>query len=347
MRAFGQFIIYLFIILNASRVFFSKHIKKDSLVILAPLSLILSVANIFAYGIHGITLQLFILSCLSVIINIHAILRYSEKLFIDRFSIVMKGACILIDIFCLISYIFLLVNNPIEINKKSLNVVETKVYYEGSFRNGFTEAEVFSKKSVYLTEYKKRGMVDKPKNVIVFVPDKRGDSFSYKPFLQLLSNKGFMVVSCDFYTDDAEWPVQHNEKIWRSYELIQKSLKNGSPYSDNIQKYEYNISVECNALITILDERYGKECRYFFITDGIADRPVTKFINSELVTEKVSGSFALDSIPEYATPGYGCIEMTNPFIARKLDVKKDKTAFIPKYLAKKASEKIYEAWSAQ
>ena len=345
MRAFGQIIIYLFIIINASRVFFSKHIKKDSLVILAPVSLILAVSNIFAYGLHGITIQLFLIACLSVITNVHSLLRYSEKLFIDRFSIIMKSSCVLIILFSIISSIFLLANNPAEVDKKSLNVDIKTAYYEGSFRNGFEPAQVFSKKAVYFTEYKKQGLSDSPKNVVVFVSDKRGDSMNYKPFLQILANTGFTVCTFDFYTDDLDWGVQHNERIWRSYELIQKSLKDKDPYAADRKKYEYNITIECNGLIPLLEERYGKDCKYYFIADGIAVKPVKEFVASN--PEKTTGVFCLDSISEYAGAGFGNIEMTNPFISRKMDIKKDKTAFIPKYLAKKASEAIYSAWSTK
>lgn len=341
MRAFGQIIIYLFIILNASRVFFSKHIKKDSMVILAPLSCVLAFLNILAYGLHGISIQLFAIASLSVVINIHALLRYSEKLFIDRFSLVMKGFCAVIILFSIISGIFLLANSPVEVKRKSLKIKVTNSYYEGSFRNGFTSAEIFSKKTAYFTEYRKTTIGNNPRNVIVFVADKRGDSPAYKPYLELLANNGFIVCTCDFYTDDSEWGILNNDRIRRSFELTQKSLKE-DPYKDNRTKYEYNVTNECKALLPILEEHYGQNCTYFFVADGIASKPVKEFVAS--LGEKVCGSFYLDTIPEFTTTGYGCIDMTNPFIAHKLDVKKDKTAFIPKYLAKKTTEAIYEAW---
>ena len=56
--------------------------------------------------------------------------------------------------------------------------------------------------------YKSNLVLDNPKNVVVFVSDKRGDSAAYKPYLQLLAANGYTVCTFDFYTEDCQWDYE-------------------------------------------------------------------------------------------------------------------------------------------
>lgn len=344
MDNFVQVILYLFIILNCGRVFLTKIIKNDSLVILAPITVLLSFLNIISLGLNPLSFQLFIISVLCLIINVHALLRYSEKLFIDKFSFVMKIMSSIILVLSFISLISFGINCPSKVNKDDLNIKITKRFYKGNFKDGFEEADDFSLKNVYFTEYKRPRAVDNPLNVVVFIADKRGDSKAYEPYLQYLADYGTIVCAFDFYMNDYSWDVKNTDRVRRSFELINKSLDTfGNPYLDDINKYDENIQNECKAIVDILGNLYGKQCKFFFISDVIGNISVMSFANNN--PNKVTGYFTLNSIEEYKTPGYGCVEMTNPYLAKKLNVKPDKSGFIPKYMALKSSEKIFEVWS--
>ena len=56
--------------------------------------------------------------------------------------------------------------------------------------------------------------------------------------------------------------------------------------------------------------------------------------------KNVIGTFALDSVPEFKTPGYGCVEQTDPFLAYILGAKKDTELTAPKLLALKTKHEI-------
>lgn len=345
MRFYAELVIYCILIINTARVFLNKSVKHDSLVILAPMAIILAVVNCFAYGISLFEMQLVLLSIVVFLLNIPSFIRNRNKLFIDYYSIPMKISCGIASFLILLSLVFCFINREVTIDIKKSNISERSIAYEGSFRNGFMEPEIFSQRTAFFHEYKSNLIIDSSKNVVVFVSDKRGDSAAYKPYLQLLAANGYTVCTFDFYTDDCNWNYQSKSyKTTRSYHLTNESLNKPDVFSKNLDGYKYNVYVECNGMLPLLQEIYGKDCKYFFISDGFSSESVRRLVaeNPELST----GSFYLDSIPEYKTTGYGCVEMTNPLVAKKLGEKRDKHGFITKYLVLKTSNAIRDAWSS-
>lgn len=344
MKFYAELVIYCILIINTARVFLNKSVKHDSLVILAPIAIILAVANCFANGISMFEIQLVLLAILVFCLNIPAFIRNRNKLFIDYYSIPMKISCGIASFLILLSFIFCSINREVTVNVKKSNISERSIAYEGSFKNGFTEPEIFSHRTAFFHEYKSNLIIDSSKNVVVFISDKRGDSAAYKPYLQLLAANGYTVCTFDFYTNDLNWNYQSKfYKATRSYHLCNESLNKPEEFSKNLAGYKYNVYVECKGMIPLLQEIYGKDCKFFFVSDGFSSEIVKKFVaeNPELST----GSFYLDSIPEYKTTGYGCVEMTNPLVAKKLGEKRDKHGFITKYLVLKTSNAIRNAWS--
>lgn len=344
MEFYSELVIYCILIINTTRVFLNKSVKQDSLVILAPLALVLSVMNCFAHGLSLIAMQLIALSFLIVCLNIPAFIRNRSKLFIDYYSITMKISCGISLFLILMSLVFCFINRDVTLSNKKNNITERSLVYEGSFRNGFSEPQIFSKRTAYFYEYKSNVVVDSSKNVVVFVSDKRGDSAAYKPYLQLLAAKGYTVCTFDFYTEDTNWGYTSDfYKTTRSYHLTHESLNSPEKFQENLSSYKYNVYLECNAMVPLLQSIYGSDCKYFFVSDGFASDSVRKFLLEK--PELSTGSFFLETIPEFTNSGYGCVEMTNPLIAKKLGEKRDKLGFITKYLVLKTSNAIREAWS--
>ncbi|MCQ2589451.1 MAG: hypothetical protein MJ179_03410 [Treponema sp.] len=344
MKFYSELVIYCILIINTARVFLNKSVKQDSLVILAPVAFILSITQFVAYG-HSIkALQLLGLSILIVFLNVPAFIRNRSKLFIDYYSIPMKISCGISLFLILLSLGFNIANREVTVSSEKLNISEKKIYYEGSFRNGFTEPEIFSERTAYFYEYKSNLVLDSNKNVVVFVSDKRGDSAAYKPYLQLLAANGYTVCTFDFYTEDCNWNYEtYSVKMTRPYHLAKESVNNPEIYRKNEPAYKYNVYMECNAMLPMLLSIYGKDCKFFFVADGMADDGVRKLTQEH--PQYMSGTFYLDSIPEYKTAGYGCVEMTNPYLAKRLGEKRDKDGFITKYLVLKTSNAIRDAWS--
>lgn len=336
----GELLIIVLLFFVCLRVFIIRNIKKDSLVILSPLCLILSLLLIFSSGISLRVLILIGIAIYVFIINIHSLLRYSGNLFYDSYSIFMKTGCAIGIIATLVFGIFSIINRPVELNNKDLEIVEISKIYQGNCRTGFFAPTAFGKRNAYYREYKSNMILTKPRNVVVFFPDKRGDFRAYKPYLQLLAQAGYTVCTCDFYADDIEWPVKYQYQFCRSYLFGKKTPEQ---IKNEQSKYTYNYYKECQSMIKILNENYGFGCKYFLVTDGIGKEAIKKYADDN--ANFINGYFFLDSVSEYDTPGYGCLDMTDPIAAKKFGKKRDKDGFYTRHIVKKTSQEIIDAWS--
>ena len=90
MKFYGELFTFILLFITNFRVFFVKQVKKDPLVSLAPISFFVSILQIVAWGFDLFTALAFIISFLVLISNFHAIFRYSENLYIDHYSPLMK-----------------------------------------------------------------------------------------------------------------------------------------------------------------------------------------------------------------------------------------------------------------
>lgn len=344
MRFYAELVIYIILIINICRVYVFKRVKQDSLAILAPLALLLSVLYFFAYGLSPFAIQVFGLSLIVVITNAHALWRMKDHLFIDHYSNVMKICCGINLILIIASFIFSIANRPALLSNKDLNITVKTDIYQGSFRSGFSEPEVFDEHTLFVSEYRSNMVQINPKNVVVFIPDPRGDTEAYVPYLQILAGKGYTVCTADFYTNDCDWGYEAKFlKQSRSYHLNRQSILQPQEFKKMEKTYMYNVKRGCEALLPMLRNKYGYQCKFFFVSDGISSKVVEEFVKGK--EDLVSGTFFLETIPEYKTSGYGCVEMTEPFIAKKLGIKKDSEGFITNYLVLKTSNSIIDAWS--
>ncbi len=142
MKFYGEILVILFLLIANGRILFIKNVKKDSLVNLSPLGLFLSVIQIFNWGLDAITFLTLVLSLLVLLSNFHALFRYSERLYIDNYSILMKVwecVTILLSAGLLAGTIIFM---PVEYSNKKLGVQENLYRYDGSFRAGFEEASI-------------------------------------------------------------------------------------------------------------------------------------------------------------------------------------------------------------
>lgn len=346
MKFYGELLVYFLLLLNVCRVFVLKRVKQDSMIIIPPVCMVLAGLLIYAYGISETGLQVMAMSVLVFIVNLHATLRSIQKLFLDHFSIAMIAGCAICAICIIVSVVFLFINRPVEYDKDQLEITETEIYYEGNFRSGFSEPETFSKRTAIFKEYKSRILSSNPKNVIIFFADKRGDSDAYKPYLQLLAKEGFLICTCDFYTDDEDWGLKYNDiKALRRFELQNRCKKDPDFIKNNKSLHDYNLSQEYLAMMRFARERYGTACKFFYVGDGMTADLVKDKATAN--PSKVTGYFLLDSIPEYKTAGYGCLELTNPYLGKKFGVKRDPDGFITKYLVMKTKNYIIETWGNQ
>lgn len=336
MRFVADLLILSFLLLTNSRVLFVKREKKDVLVMLSPLSLFLSVLLIFAWGVDFISLYLVFLSILVILSNFHALFRYSENLYVDHYSGLMMFWAFLTIMLSIFGIVVTILFFPGHLSSKKLNVEETKYYYEGNLRNGFSEKTLFGKTNIIITEYVKSEeeqdnteiVTNEEQNVILFVPDKRGDTEAYRQYLQTLASKGNIVFSADFFTEDMKYlDIPGENRFTRQFLFILYQLIEGNDSFLQRDKIAYNVTQEVESMISILENDFEINGPVFIISDKMTAPAVNMYKKEN--PQKISGCYNLLFASAYETPGYGFITFNNPLVAKILgySANRDKKQF--------------------
>ncbi len=332
MKFYGEILIILMLIVANGRIIFIKKVKKDSLVMLSPFAFLLSIIQIFNWGFDVVTGLTLFLSLIVLLSNFHALFRYSERLYIDHYSILMKvwaGVTIIFALALLAGTIFF---KPVEYNNKKLGITENVIRYEGSFRSGFEPASNLKMANVFLSEFKPQGNENqRVKEVMLFIPDKRGDTFYYRPYLQHLAREGFTVLSADFFCSDCKWRHSIGDlKIVRRTAMVIDYFLNPQKFMMQKEFYTYNIMQEIDALNSIVKERYGENVKLFIITDSMGTVAAQTFMEKN--PDRVLKVYDLATIPEYKTAGFGVVAQTDIVVSTMLKVPRDKDGFFTKYM---------------
>ena len=343
MKFYGELLIIILLLVANGRILFIKNAKKDSIVMLSPFAFLLAVIQIFNWGVDLITFLTLVLSVLVLLSNFHALFRYSERLYIDHYSILMKvwsGITIILSLALLVGTIFF---RPVEYSSKDIAVQENLMRYEGSFRSGFEEASNIKPANLFLTEFKSEGSDNKRvKDIVLFIPDKRADTFYYKPYLQFLAREGFVVLSGDFFCSDCKWRHSIGDlKIVRRFVMVLDSILNEQRFAMQKEFYTYNIMQEIKALSELAKELYGQDVKLFIVTDVMGTIAAQDF--QEKNPDEVLGIYDLQTIPEYKTAGYGVISQTDVLLAMSKGEQRDKDGFYTKYMVMQTKKEIYKA----
>ena len=353
MKFYGELLVFALLFITNLRVFFVHHVRRDPLVVLAPFTFIVAIFQILAWGVDAFTALGLIIALFVLLSNFHAIFRYMEKLYVDHYSALMKVWSVFTIMVSAVALTATIYFAPLDSNPRTRTYAEKITYYKGSFRSGFDLAGPFNSKTLNLYEYspdyessKKASKLTPPtapeaaKNLIILLNcDKRGDTEHYKPYLRELASRGLTVYSADFYADDGRWHHSlADKKIFRRLVMVLESMLNRQRFEAEREYYSYNIAQEYEVLVPILRERCGADKKILLITDFMADIAADDFAKKN--PDLIAGVLKLDTIEEYKTSGYGCIEQTDPLLAMAQGLKRDKTLKTPKLLADKTIEML-------
>ena len=347
MKFYGELLIIVILLLANGRILFLKNAKKDSLVILSPLGVLLSIIQIFNWGVDAVTFLTLFLSILVLLSNFHALFRYSERLYIDHYSILMKVWASITIIFALVLMAGTIFFVPVEYSNKELGVQERLLRYEGSFRSGFEEASIIHSANIFVTECKPVGKEDsKTKDVVLLIPDKRADTYYYRPYIQYLAREGFTVLSADFFCKDCRWRHSVGDlKICRRTAMLIDWFLNNERFWRQKEFYTYNCLQEINELGKFVGELYGPDTRLFIVTDVMATDAAMDY--QEKNPERVMAVYDLQSITQYKTAGLGIISQTDILTAMILGQERDKNGDITKQMVMETKKKIFLARSGR
>ena len=343
MKFYGELLVIILLLVANGRILFIKNAKKDSLVMLSPFAFLLSIIQILNWGVDIVTLLTLVLSILVLLSNFHALFRYSERLYIDHYSILMKFWSVLTILLSLVLLAGTIYFRPVEYDSQKLGITENVIRYEGSFRSGFEEASNIKIANLFLSEFKPEGNENRsPKQVILFIPDKRGDTYYYKPYLQHLAREGFVVLSADFFCSDCRWRHSIGDlKICRRTAMVIDYLIKPQRFMMQKEFYTYNILQELGAMNKLIAERYGEDTKIFIVTDQMGTVAAQNFMSKN--QERITDIYDLATIPEYKTSGFGVIAQTDGIPAMMMNVPRDKEGFYTKYMVMQTKKAIFNS----
>ena len=370
MKFYGELLVFAMLLITNLRVFFVKQVRRDPLVVLAPFTFTISILQVFAFGIDFITALGVFIGLLVLLSNFHAIFRYFEKLYIDHYSILMKVWAVFTVTLCVLAAGITIYFAPVEVPSRKLKIAEFQMRYKGRFADGFKLIKPFEKANAVLTcfspnftpkaDFRSLKNIDRDK-IIIFFPDKRGDTANYVPYLQQLALENYTVFSIDYFADDCRWMHSKFEdlKISRRISIVARSYLNDKIFASQREFYNYNIKMEIGASIKLIDDILAKldgdggandgdnkvsttpglsKNQYYLVCDWMGKTSLDEY--QKKYPEKIRDIFLLDSVEQYKTPGYGVIEETDPFLATLLGSKRDSAFSTSKMLALKTSQKF-------
>lgn len=330
----GELLILFLLILNCSRMFFLKYGKVDSLTILAPICVILSVLQILAWNANFFSIILLIISVFAFFVNFRALLRFLSRLYVDHYSAAFKTGAMIVLILSVCEVAAIIYFFPANFNLSRRNVKKETIRLSGSFSGGFEKSGFFSISDGTVFKYEPKNKTTESeskadetnetetnepiatenpaKNPIIIIPDKRADSESYEPLAILLAEKGFTVYSADFYSNDLRW--FHNaadSKYLRRMFMRFDYRKNPVQFNAKKEFFSYNSGKEIEAIVKFAENENPGE-KVFVISDWMSENALEDFAKQN--KERVSGTMKLSEQAEYKTKGFGFVHFTEPFI---------------------------------
>lgn len=364
--ATGKLLVCFFLILSSGRIFFIKKSRIDVLCMLSLLSFMLSILDIIAYGIDIVGGAIFLLALLAFMSNIRALQRFFSQLYVDRYSVpfVITSVIVLLGTLCIASlYVYF---RPVRLDTNDFNVSERVERMSGSFRSGFVPSATFEKAEVIFTvieskDKAKENTPDAPatetakeertasdvietqnqnqKPIVMLIPDKRGDTFNYRPYMMLLAQKGYTVISADFFADESRYfDSIFDMKFLRRFVMRLMWIFKRDAFDERRSHFTRVLTQEIAASVQFVRSHFEEQV-IFLVSDDMSREACS--IATQTNSTMVKGVFHLDDISEYETTGFGCLDQTNPLIAKLLfNIERDKTFFIARYLAIKTDEAI-------
>ena len=339
--ALGEFLILFLLLFNASRIFFVRYGALDSLSLLAPLCLTLSVLQIAAWNADIFSVVIFLLSLLSFFTNFRAVQRFAAGLFIDYFSAAFKTGAVLVMLLAAATGAALIYFRPLNIGRKKTPVKRERILVSGALSSGVEIAAPFSVPSGALYVYRPLQKADDEKPVVLFVSDKRADNLHYEPYLYALSARGYTVYSGDFYAPDVKWYRNAlNMRIFRRQAMILEYLLKRSEFEAQKDFFSFNSLKELETLRDFV-KKNGENAPVFVVGDWMAEDALKDFLTQH--PDEGGGAYMLTMCADYQSAGWGCIEITDPFLHTYLGFKKNTSGDFAEQMARATAEQIEAA----
>lgn len=175
--------------------------------------------------------------------------------------------------------------------------------------------------------------------LLIFVGSALAETFCYEPYFVFLAQKGFTVITADFFAPDMRlFNDRRDSRMFRRFSVVRAMLEGGEEFERIKGEMAAFTQKGYEALSSLVLEKYGNERKVFYITDGLSSEQIFAF--SDKFPGSVEGMLQMEFIPEYKNVGLGFIEQTDILLAHRLGIARDGEFFIPRYLSFKTVQQL-------
>ena len=322
----GDWLILALLFLNCSRIFFLKYGKIDTLTVLAPICIVLSVLQIVAWGMYLYSFAILVISVLSFFINFRAFLRFNSGLFVDHYSVGFKFGAVLVMILTVAVGVLLVYFRPENVHPAKFSATIRKIRVSGDFTNGFSTSLPFEFAQGEIVVVEPEDIDGSKKQSVIIFPDKNAGLSDYMPLALILAKKGYFVFMGDFYARDGKWCHSVADfKFFRRAMLLHEKLFSTAHFEAQKQFYTFNMEKECAVMLEIVRQEKVRADGLFepvyMIGDWMSEIALPEFISEH--KEFVCGYSLLTDLEEYKMPGYGFLQASDPLLAFKFGFGRD------------------------
>lgn len=336
----AHILIYLMVGFSCARVFFIREARIDSFAVLPLLSFLVSIVTFAIWGLNTWTILGMILAFVCLMTNLRSIYRLVARLYVDHYNplfVAFSVVQLLVAVAALAGVFYF---RPVKFDDKVIEDLR------------LTEQHIEYKRTNYVIfeSSKNKG---EPKKVILFIPTATSSIEDYQSYFSFMVSKGWTVISSEFYAGKLRSSSEKGffENNFCNIKLIRNSLAilMWVVDRDGFEKL-------CSRFCPVVAENYvkmyydaadilGIGSEFYVVTDGLKEDAAVML--NEKLEDKVKGFFALESVEEYKTSGFGFIEQTDVLIATRFNVKRDKTYAVPKLAAEKTIKAFEKQYSSE
>jgi hypothetical protein len=296
------------------RCFFQDSITRDSLSVLAAANLVLCALCFCAWGVSIMFVCVSLTAVMVLLINLRCISRYTARLKHGRFSGGFVFASLLMLPLIAVFTFLLVYFRPVRFNAADSGVVEEKTLLTGSFRSGLTQRDIFFQPvNAAIATFTPQDSRDSALPLVLFVCDLRASVSDYVPFLALLAKEGYEVKAAEFFTsDNRRFNSILDARLVRKFAARIFSLAGSA---DAVLQGSFTLR-EYEALISLYGVEASRQGRNVYLVSDSNPAVLARaaaFLQPAGVLSVMPGP----------RPGYGCIEQTDPLLARYFGAERD------------------------
>ena len=351
----SELLVLFLLAASSARVLYIREARIDALASLPQIAFIISLLNIFIWGISPVEIWICIIAFYQFALNVPAAIKVWAYLYVDFYHPAFRFFSIFALLLNLITLVFVFYFRPVYC--ESNNVVIETYKYAGKFSTGFTPIESkLEKADAILTVFKSKeeesdtisyktdkgdtvtGTFTAGKPIIIFISDKRANTDMYRPYLEKIAEDGYTVIAGEFFAADMKWidsapDIPH----FRRFVINMQDLSDVLDVEAQKANYTGRIVKEYTMLLYLAGEFNKERKPYFIIGDKMCSDALP--LTAAMYKDAVTGFFDMSSIETYPA-GYGCLEQTDPFLAYLHGRKRDSLLKIPRILAARSEESI-------